>query len=102
MLQIIGWLGCLYLVVKGFEIAGGPNFRNENGWPSSAAKIAATIAWVGACVFALLLLLQGGALEQPQPMPSEQPEEMLSRRATIDCINKAKGDDDAVMACAGK
>jgi hypothetical protein len=29
MLQIIGWLGCLYLFVKGLELMGRTNERRE-------------------------------------------------------------------------
>ena len=99
MLQIIGWLGCLYLVVKGFEIAGGANFRDASGRPTTSAKNASTIAWIGAFVFAVMLLLQGGAFEQVKPTPAIS--EPLSQ-AEAECINKANGDDKAVMACVGK
>lgn len=97
MLQIIGWLGCLYLAIKGFEIAGGTNFRDLDGKPTAAAKIAATIAWIGAFVFALLLLAQGNAFQQPEPSPSDE-----LTQSQIDCINKTQADGGNVLACVGK
>lgn len=58
MLQLIGWLGCLYLVVKGFELAGS----QARGEPISTVHgIGASLAWLGAVVFALLIYGQGKA-----------------------------------------
>lgn len=62
MLQLIGWLGCLYLVVKALEIAGNPQFRTEDGSLKATAMGAIILAWLGAIIFALALAEQGSAV----------------------------------------
>lgn len=54
MLQIIGWLGCLYLVVKGLEI-----FAQKPDDADTARVIAVTLSWLGAVAFAILIYMQG-------------------------------------------
>jgi hypothetical protein len=54
MLLIIGFLGCVYLLVKGFELWGQRATNN-------AFKTGAIIAWVGAVVF--FFALNGQASE---------------------------------------
>lgn len=55
VLQIIGWIGCLYLVVKAFEIISSNEHRNAEGKLHTAGMVAAIIALLGALIFVLLL-----------------------------------------------
>ena len=57
MLQIVGWLGCLYLVVKGFELAG----HTRDGEVSSMHRVGSALAWLGAVAFAAIIYAQGQA-----------------------------------------
>ena len=93
VIQIIGWLGCLYLIVKGLEIASSSAFRNEHGNARSGATAACMVAWIGALVFAVWLLLQGDAGGAGQ----EAAETTMSQSKT-DCISNAKTADE-VIAC---
>jgi hypothetical protein len=53
MVEIIGWLGCLYLFVKGLEIIGAQ--RAAYGRMHHASFLAALLAIAGAIFFALVL-----------------------------------------------
>jgi len=55
MIQIIGWIGCLYLFVKGCELAGLP----EQNIPT---KVGAGTAIVGSLLFVILLQMQSNAM----------------------------------------
>ncbi|MCD1589820.1 hypothetical protein K7H13_03460 [Qipengyuania citrea] len=55
MLQIIGWLGCLYLVVKAFELFSASKHRAEEGSWDTAAMVGGAIALVGAFFFLMLI-----------------------------------------------
>jgi len=59
VLQIIGWLGCLYLVVKALEIMSNSDSVNSNGKLKASALAACLLAWVGAVVFSLWIAEQG-------------------------------------------
>lgn len=61
MLQIIGFLGCLYLFVKGWEIIANKSYRAEDGTLNGAALAASMFAFAGCAVFVIWLLAQGGA-----------------------------------------
>ncbi len=58
MLQIIGLLGCLYLFIKGLEIASSSAHCNADGRFSGPAIFAMLLAWLGAFVFGLWFLAQ--------------------------------------------
>jgi hypothetical protein len=60
MLQIIGWLGCLYLLIKGVEILSNSAYRTPEGWLKGSAVIAIALAFIGSIVFSIWLLVQGG------------------------------------------
>jgi len=59
MLQIVGWLGCFYLMIKALEFASGTNFRTEGGRMKDTAVVAALLAWFGGLAFAFWLFSQG-------------------------------------------
>lgn len=61
MLQIVGWLGCVYLLVKSIEIFASSSFRTEAGKLKESAMIGALIAFWGAVGFAIWLSAQGSA-----------------------------------------
>lgn len=67
MLQIMGWLGCLYLIVKGLEILSNKSHRNEAGGLTGAATLAVLAAFGGAVVFFFLLSAQ--ASNMPSAFP---------------------------------
>ena len=54
MMQIIGWILCLFLVVKALEMAAhGVHLRSENG--SSMGILAIALCIIGAIAFAVLI-----------------------------------------------
>ncbi|QSR18404.1 hypothetical protein [Novosphingobium sp. KA1] len=88
MLQIIGWLGCLYLIVKALEMAANPAYRDDSGVLKGYAVAACLLAWMGAIGFALWLAAQGASfLGQSPAMPST---DELSASVTQQCIELAK------------
>lgn len=54
MLQIIGWLGCFYLVIKAMEMLGNAP-RDEHGKRSAWTDIGAALAVLGAMAFVIML-----------------------------------------------
>jgi len=98
MLQLIGWLGCLYLVVKALELAASSSFRDENGNMKTTAMAAAVLAWFGAAGFALLFLGQGAALQTLTPSTSEADD--LSARIRQQCIELSPTPEEAEK-CGG-
>jgi len=59
MIQIVGFIGCLYLLVKAFEIMGSSAHRRESGSLNGAAVLAVLLAILGSVGFAFLLFAQG-------------------------------------------
>jgi hypothetical protein len=66
MLQIIGWILCLYLVVKGFELFSAK--REEGSGPRTLALTGGVIAWLGAVVFFVMVNEQADSSNR---MPSD-------------------------------
>lgn len=64
MLQIIGWLGCLLLVVKALEIIMIPDYRDKFGDLRRPALAACILCWAGAALFAAMLYSQGEAMSR--------------------------------------
>jgi len=93
MLQIIGWLGCLYLAIKGLEIGNSRNFQNADGRVTGAGASIAVLSVLGALVFAVALLLQGD-------IPAQTAEHSAGQmtQGKMDCINSAKTPDE-ILAC---
>jgi hypothetical protein len=58
MVRIVGFLGCLYLLVKGFEFLASSGFRAEDGQLKLGAKIAAAVCFIGGFGFAVWLVVQ--------------------------------------------
>ena len=116
MLQIIGWLGCLYLFIKALEICSGSEHRTGQGHLKTSAAIACGLGWAGALGFAVWIFAQGAALNgQLSPLnlssmggpgvPTEVgetlPEELMSQELSpsqVDCITKAKSNDE-ILSC---
>jgi len=69
MLQIIGWLGCVYLVVKACEILSNAQHRDEAGNLKRWALTGVVVAWLSAVAFLLLLNEQGRALPSSNVYP---------------------------------
>ena len=70
MLQIIGWMGCVYLIVKGFELMAKADDR-------PLAKLGAGIAFFSAAVFLVMIHLQtsgNAAAEAARRYQLEDPE----------------------------
>ena len=104
MLQIIGWIGCLYLVVKALEIISNSAFRGEDGNLRSYANLACWLAFVGAAFFAIWLYDQGtngpsieadDIAEVPAP-PHEDVQVKVN-----DCTASAKNDEEMRACNAG-
>lgn len=100
MLQIIGWLGCLYLVVKAMEIAASSSFRDELGHLKPFATGAILVAWIGAVGFALWLGAQGGILSQSrgEPVADYTTEKLKGAAGGTACVMAAKTMED-IQAC---
>lgn len=64
MLQIIGWILCLYLVVKACELLSMKT--NEHKYAAAVGAIGAVIALVGAGIFFLLINEQVRASNEAQ------------------------------------
>ncbi|GAA3901155.1 hypothetical protein GCM10022276_19930 [Sphingomonas limnosediminicola] len=67
MLQIIGWLGCLYLFVKGLEILGDQGnrvnrFESDETRFAVPSLIAAILAISGALIFPLVIGAQANQI----------------------------------------
>ena len=58
MVQIIGWLLCVYLIVKGFELCG---YERHDGSRPLLHVIGAAIAWISAPIFFMFFNMQGEA-----------------------------------------
>ena len=74
MLQIIGWMGCLYLLVKALELfSDGKARRNDDGSNDVAAMIGGFVAILGAIGFFVMLNAQADTAAIPfaDAMPSE-------------------------------
>lgn len=96
MLQIIGWLGCFYLVVKAMEIWSSKSFRYETGKLKESAIYAVATALIGAVGFALWLSDQGSAF--PPPAPTTTARDELSESIAQQCVKFAKNAEEAA-AC---
>ncbi len=100
MLQLIGWMGSLYLFVKGFEFLANNAYRDQNGRLKNSAMVATSIAWLGAAVFFFAFTMQtsnfpdASVASEPSAVDSDYPEKSA---AWHDCVTKAK---DAVEAVA--
>ena len=67
MLQIIGWMLCLFLVLKACEINANPAYQEKDAEGKTTglngpASAAAAFALIGAVIFAGLLYYQGQAV----------------------------------------
>ena len=69
MLQIIGWMGCVYLLVKGVEFIAHAGYRNEAGHMKITAVAAAVIAWLSAAILFVLLNIQSGSFNGGDTAP---------------------------------
>ncbi len=68
MLQIIGWMGCAYLLVKALELFGTASMRkNQDGEMESLTVIAGAIALLSAIGFFLILNTQVSELGSQFP-----------------------------------
>jgi hypothetical protein len=94
MLQIIGWLGCLYLLVKGCEIVANKGNRSAEGHLHGGAVIGAGLAFVGAPIFMLLLLAQAGAFERSGRPTMDQNYENLDVNMDLNADYEATNLDD--------
>ncbi|WP_144400976.1 hypothetical protein [Novosphingobium sp. MBES04] len=84
MLEIIGWMGCLYFVVKGIEISSSSSFRNEDGSPKRGITAAFMLCWAGAVVFGFLLADQATTVREVQSSSN------LSNSIMEQCIQLAE------------
>lgn len=100
MIQIIGFMGCLYLIVKALEIGSNSAMKDGNGRMKGEAIAAVWIASLGAFVFAFWLYTQGADFDQLRARPEavEGSTAQTMTPAQVECVSKAKG-DKAVLAC---
>jgi hypothetical protein len=64
MVQIIGFMGCLYLFVKALEIASNDAFTDKEGNLKGPATLALILCGLGSIGFALWLFIQGAAMAE--------------------------------------
>jgi hypothetical protein len=80
MLQLVIWILCVYLVVKGFEILSDPAQRNLLGY------LGAAISWLAAPLFLVISLLAyappSSKNVDPTPPPSAS-----DGQSFRDCLN---------------
>lgn len=91
MLQIIGWLGCVYLMVKALEIGSATVHRDKLGDMTPTAVVAVLVAGGGALAFGVWLFVQGGGLA----VETESPD-LIS--AQVECVTKAATSQER-LAC---
>lgn len=105
MLQIIGWLGCLYLFVKGLEIAGSASSYQPSIADSEKLEmrtptlLAILLAVAGSLGFALWLAAQGSASGEQF---SDSVSEIEANTAELERQNAcalAASDPEDIMAC---
>lgn len=95
MLQIIGWMGCIYLLVKGFEFLANAGYRNEAGRLKVIAGAAVAIAWLSAAVLFVLLNIQSGSFNRGEALPPGTYPDGKSA-AWQRCIEQATNADEAI------
>lgn len=95
MIQIIGFLGCLYLFVKGLEILSQ---ERQNG----ASQAASALALIGAFGFAIWLYIQGNAANDAMgpfaPFATQDGNVDSSGEAEADVAAAEAAADDALKA----
>lgn len=95
MLQIIGWLGCLYLFIRSASMGVSREFRNDEGTMIDGAAYLMVLGIAASIGFALWLGAQGEMF--PSAAESAIDEYGLSS-SEVDCINAAQTPDE-VSAC---
>lgn len=99
LIQLIGWLGCLYLLVKSLEIASSSAHRTEDGKLKATARVAALLGVAGSIVFFYLILSHGfSGPPSRADMSDESPPASSSNVIVNDCTAKARNDEE-MMAC---
>lgn len=58
MVEIVGFIGCALLLLKGIEFLASDAYRNDEGRAKLIAIIAAVLCFIGSVVFAGWLLIQ--------------------------------------------
>lgn len=103
MLQLIGWMGCIYLLVKGLEFFASSAYRDENGALKSSATIAIAVAWLGAAAMFFAFTVQGFSMSGSGAagLTASEVEDRYPEKSAAwhDCVTAAK---DAVEAAACK
>jgi len=65
MLQLIAWMGCVYLLIKGIELLSHQGYKRDDGELQVLAGVGAGIAIFTAVVFAVLAFAQGQSFARP-------------------------------------
>jgi len=110
MLQLIGWMGCVYLVVKGFEFIAHDGYQRPQGGMKSSATLAVLIAWLASGVLFFAFLMQGSSfptsaypseagdsgseIVAPEAVKKWQPPVLSPARRK--CVDAAKDAEEAV------
>ncbi len=66
MLQILGYLGCVYLVFKGWEILLIARAKEPEGILTSKGRIEFSLSIIIAAIFAWWLTNQGSSMRLPR------------------------------------
>jgi hypothetical protein len=106
VLQIIGWLGCFYLLVKGLEILGNQSNRvtGIDGQPrySIPAVAAAGMAISAALIFPLVINAQADTISggiTSHPLGATESSIKEPTQAQVDCVTQAGTDENKAMDC---
>ncbi|QDP55568.1 MAG: hypothetical protein Unbinned273contig1001_59 [Prokaryotic dsDNA virus sp.] len=98
MLQIIGWLGCAYLLLRSVQMGFSRDMQDENGKMRDGATYTMIIGIVAAAGFAFWLGAQGGQFETQPDLADLRAEADRAERVT-ECMERASPDYAAMMAC---
>lgn len=98
MLQIIGWLGCAYLLLRSVQMGFSRDMQDENGKMRDGAQYLMMIGIVVAVVFAFWLGAQGGQFET-RPGLAELTQRADEAERVAECMERASPDYVAMMAC---
>lgn len=98
MLQIIGWLGCAYLLMRSVQMAFSRDMQDENGKMRDGAQYLMMIGVVVAVGFAFWLGAQGGQFET-RPGLADLSRQADEAERVAECMERASPDYAAMMAC---
>ena len=98
MLQIIGWLGCVYLFVRCASMMVSNEFKNAEGQMDVAASVIATFGLIASLGFAIWLNGQGLSFETANDL-ERLTSEANQAEIMADCMEEAVDAGRSPLEC---